>query len=107
MKKVKIGNIAKIFNGYAFKSTEYSDAGFQVIRITNVQNGYISNDNQKFIDLKNKSLERFILNEGDILISLTGNVGRVGRIGKENLPAVLNQRVGKVIIQSKEVISHY
>ncbi len=107
MKKVKIGNIAKIFNGYAFKSTEYSEAGFQVIRITNVQNGYISNDNQKFIELKNKSLERFILNEGDILISLTGNVGRVGKIGKENLPAVLNQRVGKVIIQSKEVISDY
>lgn len=107
MKKVKIGNIAKIFNGYAFKSTEYSDDGFQVIRITNVQNGYISNDNQKYIKLNNKSLERFILNDGDILISLTGNVGRVGRIGKENLPAVLNQRVGKVIIQSKEVFPDY
>lgn len=107
MKKVKVGNIAKIFNGYSFKSTEYSEVGFQVIRITNVQNGYISNDNQKFIELKNKSLEKFILNEGDILISLTGNVGRVGKIGKENLPAVLNQRVGKVIVQSKEVISDY
>ncbi len=107
MKKVKIGNIAKIFNGYAFKSTEYTDSGFQVIRITNVQNGYISNDNKKYIELKNKSLERFILNEGDILISLTGNVGRVGKIGKVNLPAVLNQRVGKVIIQSKEVIPDY
>lgn len=107
MKKVKIGNVAKIFNGYAFKSTEYSDDGFQVIRITNVQNGYISNDNQKYIKLNNKSLERFILNDGDILISLTGNVGRVGRIGKENLPAVLNQRVGKVVIQSKEIFPDY
>jgi len=107
MKKVKIGNIAKIFNGYAFKSTEYSDDGFQVIRITNVQNGYISNDNQKYIKLNNKSLERFILKDGDILISLTGNVGRVGQMGKENLPAVLNQRVGKVVIQSKEVFPAY
>lgn len=107
MKQIKIGNIAKIFNGYAFKSTEYSDDGFQVIRITNVQNGHISNDNQKFIKLTNRSWERFILQEGDILISLTGNVGRVGRIGKENLPAVLNQRVGKVIVQSKEVFPDY
>ncbi|MEI8055313.1 MAG: restriction endonuclease subunit S [bacterium] len=107
MKIVKIGNIAKIFNGYAFKSTEYSDNGFQVVRIKNVQNGYISNDNQKFIKLNNKSLEKFILKEGDILISLTGNVGRVGRIEKENVPAILNQRVGKIIIQTKEVLPDY
>ena len=110
MKTVKVGNIAKIFNGYAFKSPEYSDdpdGGFQVIRITNVQNGYISNDNQKFIKLSNKALERFVLAEGDILVSLTGNVGRFGRIKKENLPAVLNQRVGKVIIKSKEVFPDY
>ena len=106
MKIVKIGNIAKILSGYAFNSLEYSDSGFRVIRITNVQNGYISNDNQKFIK-SNKSLERFTLSDGDILISLTGNVGRVGKIGKENLPAVLNQRVGKIIILSKDVISDY
>jgi type I restriction enzyme S subunit len=107
MKKIKIGTIAKIFNGYAFKSAEYSDNGFQVIRITNVQNGYISNGNKKYIKFDNKSLEKFILNDGDILISLTGNVGRVGRIGRENLPAVLNQRVGKVVIQSKDVLPDY
>ena len=34
-----------------------------------------------------------VLNEGDILISLTGNVGRVGIIHNEHLPAALNQRV--------------
>ena len=85
----------------------FSDDGFQVIRITNVQNGYISNDNRKYIKLNNKLLEKFILNDGDILISLTGNVGRVGRIKKENLPAVLNQRVGKVIIKSKDVFPDY
>jgi type I restriction enzyme S subunit len=107
MKIIKIGNIAKVFNGYAFKSSEYSDEGFQVIRITNVQSGYIVNNNPKFIKLTNEQQKKFILAEGDILISLTGNVGRVGRIGKENLPAVLNQRVGKLIIHSKEVFPDY
>lgn len=107
MKKIKIGNLAKIFNGYAFKSSNYSRDGFQIIRITNVKNGYISNENKKFIKLTFNALERFVLKEGDILISLTGNVGRVGRIRKENLPAVLNQRVGKIIIKSKEVLPNY
>ena len=60
VKQVKIGDIAYILNGYAFKSSEYSDNGYQVIRITNVQDGYIVNDNQQFIKLTNKSLDRFI-----------------------------------------------
>ncbi|UKI51217.1 MAG: restriction endonuclease subunit S [Clostridium sp.] len=33
------------------------------------------------------------LNENDLLMSLTGNVGRVAIIDKEMLPAGLNQRV--------------
>ncbi len=107
MKIVKIGSVAKVFNGYAFKSSDYSSDGFQVIRITNVQNGYISNSNPKFIKLDKEELKRFVLADGDILISLTGNVGRVGRIGKENLPAVLNQRVGKFVIRSKEIFPDY
>jgi len=107
MKVIKIGEVAKVFNGYAFKSNEYSDVGYQVIRITNVQNGYISNDNQKFIQLPHNSLSRFILNVDDILISLTGNVGRVGKVTRNNLPAVLNQRVGKLEINSKDLNSDY
>ena len=34
------------------------------------------------------------MHEGDILISLTGNVGRVGILNDSFLPAALNQRVG-------------
>lgn len=107
MKKVKFGTIAKIFNGYAFKSTDYTDSGHQVIRITNVQKGYISNSNPKYIELENRLLERFTLKSGDILVSLTGNVGRAGIVSEANLPAVLNQRVGKVVIKSDEVYPDY
>ena len=39
--------------------------------------------------------ERFKLNQGDILVSLTGDVGRVGIFPEELLPALLNQRVGR------------
>lgn len=107
MANIKIGEVAKIFNGYAFKSNEYSNEGYQVIRITNVQNGYISNSDPKFISLKDHILDKFILNDGDILISLTGNVGRVGKITKINLPAVLNQRVGKIIVKSDKILPDY
>ena len=42
---------------------------------------------------KMKALKDFMLTEGDILMSLTGNVGRVGILTNELLPAALNQRV--------------
>ena len=46
-----------------------------------------------------------MLKENDLLISLTGNVGRVGLIPKEFLPAGLNQRVGCLRIKNMENIS--
>jgi type I restriction enzyme S subunit len=71
------------------------------MRITNVQQGFISNHNPKFVSIpENSKLKQFILNEGDILMSLTGDVGRVGIINKNNLPAALNQRVARIIIKN-------
>lgn len=96
----KLGDLIEVQNGYAFSSKDYSEFGHFVMRIGNVQNGYISLADPKFINLSaNGSLRKFVLLEGDILVSLTGNVGRVGLIQKEHLPAVLNQRVARITIR--------
>jgi type I restriction enzyme S subunit len=96
-----LGDLIEIQNGYAFKSTDYTDAGYFVIRISNVQDGEITLANPRFIKLADKKLERFILNDGDILISLTGNIGRVGIIQEDQLPAVLNQRVARITVKDR------
>ena len=88
----RIGDICELLNGYAFKSNQYKDTGVRVIRITNVQNGYIVDNNPKFYP-SIPDIEKYALKEGDLLMSLTGNVGRVGLLPKEMLPAALNQRV--------------
>ena len=41
MEKIRIGDACDILNGYAFKSDRYVDEGIRVIRIANVQKGYI------------------------------------------------------------------
>jgi len=94
-----LGDLIEIQNGYAFKSTDYTDTGYFVIRISNVQDGEITLANPRFIKLADKKLDRFILTDGDILISLTGNIGRVGIIQEDQLPAVLNQRVARITIK--------
>lgn len=103
-----LGELIKIKNGFAFKSDEYVTNGFRVIRIKNVQKGFVADDEPVFI-AKNRESEfkNFVLNDGDILISMTGNPGRVGIVKKEHLPALLNQRVGKIEIASSEILEDY
>ncbi|WP_168222672.1 restriction endonuclease subunit S [Leptospira vanthielii] len=92
-----LGEIAFILNGYAFKSNEYTTEGIRIIRITNVQKGKIQDSNPQYVSLsRQEEFSNYLLREGDLLISLTGNVGRVGLLTKEFLPAALNQRVGCV-----------
>lgn len=98
---VRLSDLVDFDNGYAFRSEEYVDSGYSVIRISNVQQGYISDKNPKYVSLSLQSnLQQFVLSEGDILMSLTGNVGRVGQIQAHHLPAVLNQRVARIRITS-------
>jgi len=105
---VKLGEVLELQNGYAFKSKEYSQDGFFVMRITNVQQGYISAHNPKYIQIASASkLAKFILEEGDILVSLTGDMGRVGVIREEHLPAALNQRVARVQSVDASLDSHF
>jgi type I restriction enzyme S subunit len=96
----KLADLVEVQNGYAFSSKDYSESGHFLMRIGNVQNGYISTADPKFIKLPaDGSLQRFVLSEDDILVSLTGNVGRVGVIQEEHLPAALNQRVARISIR--------
>ena len=103
MRKEKLSNLCKISNGFAFKSDDYVSHGHRVMRITNVQKGLVVDNDPKFIPNKiADKVNNFKLNVGDILVSLTGNVGRVGRVLSQHLPAVLNQRVGLIRPTSTE-----
>lgn len=96
----KAGDLLDLLNGFAFKSKEYTSKGDFVIRIGNVQDGYVVLNNPAYISADTLGAEKFQLESGDILMSLTGNVGRVGIIKEAHLPAVLNQRVAKITPKS-------
>lgn len=97
----KLGEVCDLMNGYAFQSKNYTEEGYFVIRIGNVQDGIIELNNARYIQLNEEKQKKFILQSGDILISLTGNVGRVGIINESHLPAVINQRVAKITIKNE------
>lgn len=100
----KLGEVCEILNGFAFQSKNYVPEGIRVVRITNVQKGYIEDIDPKYYPIESKNeLSRYLLKDGDLLLSLTGNVGRVAIIDYSYLPAYLNQRVA--CIRVKENVS--
>lgn len=96
-KTKRLKDVLTIYNGYAFKSSTYdNNTGiYKVITIANVQKGYLSTLSCNMIlELPSDIQQHQLLNLGDLLISMTGNVGRVCFVTEER--TVLNQRVGKL-----------
>jgi type I restriction enzyme M protein len=99
---VPLSEVARVKNGFAFKSEEYVDKGLRVMRIKNVQKAKVIDDDPKFMAAERaQEFADYVLKAGDILMSLTGNVGRVGRLEREHEPALLNQRVAQI-----EILDH-
>ena len=107
MDRIKIEDVCDILNGFAFKSDNYVDKGIRIIRIANVQKGYIEDSAPAFYPLNSTGLDKYMLEKGDLLISLTGNVGRVAILQEEMLPAALNQRVACLRIKSERISKGY
>ena len=100
-----LSTFSELKNGYAFKSTTYSSKGdYQIVTIANVSGDrYIDlTSSNKIINIPNDIQSHQILKINDILISLTGNVGRVSYCNKLN--CLLNQRVGLLSIKNKDLM---
>lgn len=95
----RLGEILSLKNGFAFKSETYCAIGkYKIITIANVQNGRFDlTDYNSVTDIPASIQQHQKLSIGDILISMTGNVGRVCRVDSSN--CLLNQRVGLLEIR--------
>ena len=94
--KKPVKTIVELQSGYAFKSSEFaSDGIYKIVTIKNVKDGAFDGENvSKIASIPEKMPNHCIIKEGDILLSLTGNVGRVCIVNGNNF--LLNQRVAKL-----------
>lgn len=93
----RFGDIARVIPGYAFKSDDFGDEGFPVVKIAEITPPRVELTNcQRISADKVVGLDRFKLAQNDILIAMTGaTLGKVGRL-KDNVIAYVNQRVAKI-----------
>ena len=94
--KKKIKDLVDLKSGYAFKSSAFVGEGkYKIVTIKNVKDGVFDGDNVSYLNtLPEKMPSHCLLKTGDILLSLTGNVGRVCMVIGDNY--LLNQRVAKL-----------
>ena len=108
-KTYRLGEIAEIQNGFAFKSVDFSNKGIPIIKIKNIIPPNISLNESDYYEgeITNK-LKPYLITRDDVLISMTGShlnqiSSAVGKVGKYryDFPALLNQRVGKLFSQDR------
>jgi type I restriction enzyme S subunit len=101
----KLGEVCKLKNGYAFKSSDYSKEGIPVIRISDINEGVVSVDESVKV-IANQEYENYIISKDEILVAMSGaTTGKFG-IFKNNIIAYQNQRVGKFQILDKNVLNN-
>ena len=98
-----------VIGGYAFKSDLFMDEGIPVLRIGNINAGYFKPINMVYWE-DDDNLERYKMYPGDLVMSLTGTVGKddygnVCILGDDYKEYYLNQRNAK--LELKQGLNKY
>ena len=102
---VELGEVCKLKNGYAFKSSDYMEEGIPVIRISDINDGLVSVDDAVKV-IANQEYENYVIKKNEILVAMSGaTTGKFG-IYKCNIIAYQNQRVGKFQILDSDVLNN-
>jgi len=113
-KKCNLSEVAKLQGGYAFKSSNYVDYGIRLVQIANVNKDNLNWDIINYLpnEFMNK-YERFALRQGDIVMAMTRpiiksiNSVKIAVVSSQDVPSLLNQRVGKFVFSSTIINDRY
>ncbi|MCR5444724.1 MAG: restriction endonuclease subunit S, partial [Bacteroidales bacterium] len=100
-KEGKLGDVVDVKSGFAFKGSSFVEGGkYKLVTIKAVQDGFLSLENSDCItEVPSNVKDYCYLKKGDILLSLTGNVGRCCLVDSDGL--LLNQRVALLVAKDK------
>ncbi|QNK84166.1 restriction endonuclease subunit S [Aliarcobacter cryaerophilus] len=104
----KLGKIAKLQNGFAFKSKLFVNDGLPIVRIKNIKNEKVLLDDVVYFNVEDygKKLDSYQIKKNDILIAMSGaTTGKIGLYDTEEI-SYLNQRVGLFRIENSNLRSY-
>ena len=105
-----VGQHARIAGGFIFKSSDFHDVGVPIIRISDLGDDWVDVSRAARIPVEKLGKgSRYAVVAGDILISMSGSIGKVAVV-PDSLPgtAYQNQRVGRYVLKGDHrIISDY
>ena len=102
---VRIGDLATVRSGFAFKSSDWRDSGIPVVKIANIKEGNLDMNGCSHVSFATARQSRDCrLVTGDILVAMTGYIGDTAFVRPTDLPALVNQRVGKFTIADESLL---
>ena len=109
----QLDELISLQGGYAFKSSDYVDHGIPLIRIGNANKGEFDINNITYLPTSYcGKYSKYILEPGDMVITLTGTVGKEDYGNVTVIPNhyptwFLNQRVAKITIKHESLLPCY
>ena len=104
----KLGKIAKLQNGFAFKSKLFVNDGLPIVRIKNIKNEKVLLDDVVYFNVEDygKKLDSYQIKKNDILLAMSGaTTGKIGLYDTDEI-SYLNQRVGLFRIENSNLRSY-
>lgn len=92
----RLDNICKLNGGFAFKSTEFTNSGIRIIRISDFDENGFKNDKIVYYE-NNNNLDKYVLEDDDIIMAMTGGtVGKTFHVKGLTQKMYVNQRVADI-----------
>ncbi|CDU08196.1 putative type I restriction-modification system specificity subunit [Vibrio coralliirubri] len=110
---VKLRELITLTGGFAFKSSDFQENGVPLIRIGNANSGTFKTSGMVLLPRGfEKKYSKFLVKPKDLLITLTGTVGKgdygnVCEATADHDSYLLNQRVAKFNIESVDLFKRY
>lgn len=99
----RFGRVAKVKNGYAFKSKDFTSEGIPVIRISDINNHVVSTEHAVKVPM-NLYNESYKIEKGDLLIAMSGaTTGKTGIYDSDEI-ALQNQRIGNIKVLNDQLL---
>ncbi|MDO9041413.1 MAG: restriction endonuclease subunit S [Desulfocapsaceae bacterium] len=108
----QIETITDMMSGHAFKKAEYSKKGVRLFQIANVSFGYTKWDEIEHLpDSYIEQWGNLLLKDGDVLMALNrpllSRELKIVRLGANDVPAILYQRVGKFLFYFEGIADYF
>ena len=99
-------------SGYAFKADRFGDVGTRLVRMNNLKRGKL--DLEEAVCIADEDVNMSVmLRVGDILLGMSGSIGETGSLGnfavvaEDDVPCLLNQRVGRFQFVGEDLRPEY